>query len=160
MSLRSVIKSSNNSPTGLNLPAQLQIGELKLQLSIQERPGVRRNQLCKEVIEQLWTSEQKNQLQLKYISERSVEKVHIRRTRLHDDHWLQIYESYTDKQFIQEFGIERFRAYQEHVRERGRGFRWKKIQLTFDQRDKIRREETQYLPVDRALDYPKINILY
>ena len=120
-----VIKSSNN-PKGSSLPAQLQIGELNLQLSIEERPGVRRNQLCKEVIEQVWTSGNKNQLQLRYVSERSVETVHIRRTRIHDNNWLEIYQMYTDEQFIQEFGLESFRAYQDHVRERGRAFRWTK----------------------------------
>ena len=42
-----------------------------------------------------WTSGQNNHLQLKYISKRSVEIVHIRRTRLHDDLWLELYEMYT-----------------------------------------------------------------
>ena len=94
------IKSSNSI---------FHIGELNLEFSVEERPWVGKNQLCKEVIEQVWTSGKKNQLQFIYMSERSFETVvtvHICRTRvIHDDFWLGIYETYTDEQFIQKYGL-------------------------------------------------------
>ena len=82
----SIYQTVRNSPTGLCQPAQLLVGEFSPPLSIEKRTGVRKNQLCKDVIEQVWTSGQRNQLQLRYVSERSVETVHTRRTRLHDDY--------------------------------------------------------------------------
>ena len=139
------------------VPGKLRIGECNQNIIIEKRAGQKNIHLCRDVIEHIWSGGESKQLQLTFRTERNTLTTHIRRRRHHSDYWLDIFASYTDEQFMQEFGCDQFHAYKEHVKQYGKAFRWNPPKLTFEQREE--KFKQQYLPADIMLDYPQLEIL-
>ena len=130
-------------------------------ITLNKAVGETRTQACSHFIDQICYSRPRHQINVTFDSERRVVTIVIRRSRVHDDYWLDMYGLYSDEALIRDFGWDQYVSYKQHVEEYGKTFRWIRPKRTFPHPEIEQVQErsfsaNEYLPTDINLDYKTI----
>ena len=126
--------------------------------------GQRRSTISSQFIEEIATKEgTAEQVKVTYCSERNGITSHIRRDKIHQNHYLDMLEMYTEEEIIKEYGWGQFLIYKRHVDKFGKKFRWGSRQKTFQERETERHpgqiDHVQYLPMDVKIEFHKLEVI-